>query len=194
MRALKSGQVLPPAHHIAVPMWDDIAGKQYDGKLAVTLIWEVFDAVCEEGAEHEWLHCDDHQAGFRDRIQSSASDLKLTDTSDILGIGIWGDSAPTHNRNGVYLLTWTVLTGIFRYRFRICGLSKHQICCCGCFGRCTFEKIFEFLAWQFTVMLTKRCPATDQDNKPFTNQWRRKRQGSWMRARSLLIAKNADWQ
>ena len=87
--------------------------------------------------------------------------------SSFLPIALWGDSAEFIHKDSLHLLMFTVMSGLCRRRFWICGFSKRQLCRCGCFGRHTYDSIWVVIAWMFRVLLSQRHPSKDHRNRPF---------------------------
>ena len=87
--------------------------------------------------------------------------------SRFLPISPLGDSAEYNNNASLHLLLFTVLSGLCRRRFWICGLNKRLLCKCGCYGRHTYDDIWDVIAWMFRVLLAQRHPSRDHTGKAF---------------------------
>ena len=78
--------------------------------------------------------------------------MGISSTDGIIPMGVWGDAAPYHTRDSLFLLLVSPLSVRDRSRMWVCAFSKRMVCCCGCRGRCTFEGCFKILAWSFTAL------------------------------------------
>ena len=166
MRCLQKKSDLYEPYETTVPMWDARLDKKIDGKIKMYPPHESLDAIIKEGQEEEWTSFDSEQQEFKQdlfewgkRVQTTLSDLWLC-------FALWGGSAPTTKRGSLYLLTYRVLNGVHRRRVWIAGLSKRNICACGCYGRCTFDALFEIIAWSMKALLLGRWPSTDHRGNP----------------------------
>jgi len=45
----------------------------------------------------------------------------------ILSLGVWGDAAPYHTRDGLYLLTWNILSGTHHKRYWATAFTKREV-------------------------------------------------------------------
>ena len=110
-------------------------------------------------------------------------------------LALWGDSAPSHKKDQVYLLSWRLLNGSCRKRFWIACFGKRQMCQCGCFGRHTLDTLFKVVAWSFRALLAGIYPAVDHDNQPFAHgTYRAALAGKPMKTQGAVITKIGDWQ
>ena len=184
---------LPRPYYIKIPLWDRDAAKQIMGEVAVLNPHEILHSWIPAGSEMEFLQSDAEQQPFMDDVALVGKRLGLKDVSDILPIGIWGDSAPVGARNSVYVLLLTILSGGCRRRIRLCGLNRYNICACGCRGRHTFDGIFSWLGWSFSMLLSGFFPTIGFMGETLTG-WRAKLSKKAMRIRGLCVRKFGDWQ
>ena len=178
-----------------IPLWDSRANKKVMGNVNILPIHETLDRMVKEGAEMEWASIGDTQAG----VQEDILDWGLRQGVDVrigtwLALALWGDSAPYTKRDSVYLLTHCVLSGIHRKRAWIAVIGKRHVCQCGCWGRCTFDALFEVVAWSFRVLQTGFWPTHDHNGLPLTG-WRKVLgdRKTPFRFRGCCTAKCADW-
>jgi hypothetical protein len=129
-----------------------------------------------------------------------AERVNLTDTQNLMGIGIWGDSAPTVKADAVYLVLFNVITGIFHQRFRFCCWSKRIACNCGCKGKHTFEDVYKVLVWamqqwRLGIKPSKRHDGIlFQDSKRRGDQQRAKESKHKMKTKGGVVEARGDWQ
>ena len=159
MRATRT-VVLPEPYEFDCPLWDEINCEPITEKVSMLLPHELSETQIEQGHEHEWVSCDDSQSEFRDDIVSWSERTSFSlDGMHVAGGALWGDAAPYTLRDSIYLLIMTILTGVHRVYWWIACIPKRRICQCGCYGRCTFDRLFEVLAWSHRCFLTKRYPS-----------------------------------
>ena len=89
------------------------------------------------------------------------------DGSDIAIIGIWGDAAPYNTRDSLYMLLFSVISGVNHARNWTACFTKRTTCQCGCFGRCTFASLWRFWSWVATSWMAQVLPTIRDDGVPF---------------------------
>jgi len=117
----------------------------------------------------------------------------------VAGLGVWGDSGKLWTKDGLVMLLFNVLTSTCNARFPIVALSKKHLCQCGCYGRHTYERIFEVIGWALKTHARGKFPTHRDDGAPF--QWSNKvgdrnrfnLQNTYMRTRGACIQKRGDW-
>ena len=112
-----------------------------------------------------WLSA---SAPHQTAVSQWGSRLGLSDTKNVLSVGIWGDSATYHTRDAVVVFLINVISSADRTRFWTCSMAKRSLCACGCQGRCTFDAIYKVLAWSFECLVTQRFPSHRHDMVPFS--------------------------
>ena len=168
-RTLVADSPLGETYEAEVPMWDHESASQTKGKISLMPIHELLETIVPEGEEAEWATLAADQAGHRldleqwgDRVGQPRESM-----STCIPLALWGDSANQTNGDSLYLLLFTVLAGACRRRFWICGLSKYNLCQCGCSGRCTFDALWDIIAWMFNALLARRYPRVDHLGNTF---------------------------
>ena len=194
-RFLKKKHAELPEPYIAeVPVWDDSVNAQVLKPLKVYPPHESLDSIVKPGCEEEWSTFDDSQSGFRESLQNWSSRVQVKLGGPWLCLALWGDSAPFNKRDSLYLLTYRVLNGQHRRRVWIAGLSKRMLCACGCFGRHTFDALFDIVAWSMRALLSGTWPTRDHRGRAFAqSDWRARKAGQRFRFGAALIAKCGDW-
>ena len=194
-RFLNKHAVLGTPYLAQVPMWDDSIGRQTMQNLKVYPPHETLDALVGPGCEEEWGSFDESQGGFLRSLREWADRLHVTLAGNHwLCLALWGDSAPFNKRDSLYLLTHRVLNGRHRRRVWIAALSKRYLCACGCYGRHTFDALFDIVAWSLRALLAGTWPHFDHQGRPFAeSDWRYHKAGQPFRFRAALIAKCGDW-
>ena len=155
-RVLKKGAVLREAYIAEVPTWDHEQNRQVMTKLKVMPPHESLHALIQPGAENEWCSFDDSQEGFRTSLHDWGAGGRVgcdIMTSPWACLALWGDSAPYSKTDSLYLLTIRVLNGVHRRRIWIAALRKKNLRACGCYGRHTFDALFEIVAWSMKAFL-----------------------------------------
>lgn len=191
-RFLRKTANLPPPYMTTIPMWDHKLNKQIQGKIKLYPIHESLDRVVAEGAEAEWGSFDESQASFRTGLEEWGSRVGATLAGIWMCLALWGDAAPYTHKDSIYLLTCRVLNGSHRTRVWIAGFSKRRLCACGCFGRCTFNALFDVVSWSMKAYLTGKWPDRDHLGEPLQG-WRREMAGKPFRFKAAIIAKCGDW-
>ena len=192
-RNLLRGKPVEP-YVALIPMWDERANSQVMEHINVLPIHETLDAIVGVGDEHSWSSIDEAQTGFQHELENWATRVVADVSSgNWFMLALWGDSGPYSKRDQVYLLTYRVLSGVHRTRLWIAAIAKRRICQCGCFGRCTFDALFEIVAWSMRALLVGKWPKTDHQGRPLRGAYRRRMAGSAFRFRAAVIAKCGDW-
>jgi hypothetical protein len=187
--------VLPPVYIAQTKFWNPSTLCNEDSDLAFLPIHETLDALIATGEENRWCAFSAAQQGFKDVLHAWAASLSIALMGQLFAcIGLWGDSAPSTKKESLYLLLFTVLNGEFRQRFWITCFNKTQVCRCGCFGRCTFEAVFNVVAWSFRALLVGEYPAFDHTGTPFAkDSYRGRLAGRKLKIYGACIAKYGDW-
>ena len=87
----------------------------------------------------------------------------------MVATSIWGDSACYWTRDSVYLMLFSVLSGKYHKRYWVTSVSKRTVCQCGtCYGRHTFEPIWEVIGWMLQTLLRGTYPFKRHDGVPFS--------------------------
>ena len=158
------------------------------------LLTDLVDLI-PAGLESEYCSYTDAQSGFHADLLSWCDRVSVDPSAhQYVAFGLWGDAAPYTNKDSLYLLVGSILSGEHRDRWWLSAIAKRRICNCGCKGRHTFERLFEVLVWQFKCLLRGKHPSVTHDNKPFEfGSARRKKAGRDLRVRGCLLRKQGDW-
>ena len=129
------------------------------------------DRNCQELEKSLTTYKKKYSAHMNKMCTLETSDEENEEVTDELpnfaAFGLWGDAGQFTKKHNLFLLHFTMLTGIFRERFAIAGFSKHLLCQCGCFGRCTFDFVFSVIAWSYEALLIGRFPRKDHNGLEF---------------------------
>jgi hypothetical protein len=195
LRALDKCAVLHPPYLAKIQLWDKDKMESSLGDVAFLPPHETLSALVRDGQEERWCSFDESQQGFKTELHDWAARLDLDLGNKFWTcLALWGDSAPSTHRDGVFLLLFTVLSGAFRDRLWICTFNKHRVCRCGCVGRCTFDGIYRVVAWSARALLAGRFPSLDHEGKPFPeSSYRGKLAGKPLGVHGAIIAKCGDW-
>ena len=141
----------------------------------------------------EWTSCSGEQQEYKDDLYETARQLGVEEKRRrrMAAFGLWGDAGQFTKKHNLFLLHFTMLTGI-RERFPIAGFSKHLLCQCGCFGRCTFDFVFSVIAWSCEALLIGRFPKKDHNGLEFHPK-RGQQAGQRLNLGGLCIRTLGDW-
>ena len=135
-----------------IRMWDRKKGCQVKEKTNFLLPYEEFDILYKDIdiSNFTSVHAG---SGLEATVGKWKEACNFAPDDPLIGIGVWGDTAPVNHRNSLAILLWNTVTGIFHERHPFVALSKLMMCQCGCKGRCTFEDVFRvmlfvLIAWQ----------------------------------------------
>lgn len=194
IRVVNRAALLHPPLLVDVPLWDASANRQVTGRVAIAPPHETLDALVVPGDTDRWLSYSEEQLGFKARVDALKSRCRVhPPDAPLAAIGLWGDGAPVFHRKSVMLLTFTILSGTVRQRFWVAAVGKEKLCQCGCFGRHTFDKIFEVLAWSFEALLVGKWPSRDPQGNAFVSGFRAQKAKSDLAIRACCISKTGDW-
>ena len=108
--------------------------------------------------------------------------------------GLWGDAAPYTLRDSLYLLIFTMLSGIRREYFWIFAVTKRSCCACGCQARHTFEAVFRVIVWSLVARMAGVHPYRDHNNVPWPEGSKRADlAGKPLSIRTVLLRFFGDW-
>ena len=197
-RALLPSCHLTEPYKAMIPTWDTSSSSQIMKRFAFYLPHELMECIIPVGEEASTCTITDpsfegfnkQMAAWGERVGLAAQDLE-----GHAPIALWGDSAPHTKRDSLFLLTWTFLNGKDRRRYWITCFQKSKLCACGCKGRCTFDAIWDVIAWSMRSCLAKRWPAVDHTGVPFASPtWRATKGNKALRIGAACLAKTGDWQ
>ena len=157
-------------------------------------VHETLDKLIPVGEEEQFASLDHSQQSFLWDLEDWARRVQLKLAGLWMCLALWGDAAPYNKRDQVYLLTYRLLSGEYRSRIWIFCLSKRDLCQCGCFGRCTFDSLFEAVAWSMKQFLSGTWPTHDREGNALKG-WR----GALGRAKTkfrfgaAFLKKCGDW-
>ena len=141
----------PQCYAAKVKFWNKKEGCSFWDTMYFMLPHEIIDhAIKKSGDLSQWVGFG-HNANLAKRFETWCRDNGSGDVSPstLIGCGIWGDGAAFHTRNNLFVLLVNVVSGVHKRRFWICAFSKDMLCACGCKGRCTFDSIWQIVAWSF---------------------------------------------
>jgi len=162
--------------------------------MAFLPIHETLDQVVAPGTEQQWSAFTADQHGFASSMTDWGNRLGVdVSAKPTLALGLWGDAAPISNRDSIFLLLFSVLSGVCRERFWICTFTKKQLCRCGCKGRCTFDAVFVVIAWMFRALVAGTYPHVNHEGDAFPSGPRKDKAGSPLRVRAACIRLFGDW-
>ena len=150
--------------------------------MSISLIHEILYTLAND-SPGQWCSVDGpSQAGYRDELGEWAERVgKDISETYAMALALWGDSAPLHKRNSLFLLVLKFLSGKIRKRFWIFAVAKRHICQCviagkPCQGRCTLDEIWRVIAWSADCLMQQVWPGTDHKKRLWAfNSFRRKR-------------------
>ena len=88
-----------------------------------------------------------------------------------------------------------MLSGACRQRFWITCFRRSRICKCGCSGKCTFESVYNVVAWSMRALLLRRWPTRDHlNNKWPVGSWRAEKARQPLRIGGAVIRHFGDWE
>ena len=148
-----------------------IKNKQVQIKLSIIVPHELLEAIVHPGNEAEYCSIGPKQEQLHEDLVDLGKRLSIDTTASLWGIcALWGDSGAYTHKDSLYLLVMTMLSGIHRTRFWLVAFSKRHLCRCGCYGRCTLDRIFEVLAWSFRCFVQKIHPCVGSFGDVFTKK------------------------
>ena len=182
-----------------IPLWDCEHQRQVMRPSAFLAVHEAYDLLIPHGIEDEYCSLDDQsQAGVHDDLQAWQTRVGAALTLPTLCICLWGDSAPMSHRDSLVLMTTRLLSGVHKFKLWVWACSKKSLCACGCKGRCTFQAVWQVLAWMFRALASGVWPSVDHRGEPWgdsrQHMYRASRAGSPLRFQGACTTKTGDWQ
>ena len=198
LRRMNASATFPEVYVAPIVAWDAVNACKTEVDAHFLLPYEVLDHV--GSAEWASLDASEHSVSVARKSWGERLNPPMDDTSEIVPLSLWGDSAPLSKKNGsLYMLLWSVLRVSFSKRFWIVCFSKDLLCQCGCAGRCTIDSALRVVVWACQVMLAGVWPAFRDDGTAFAASTRQgdvaraKRAGSRLKVRGAMLAKKGDW-
>ena len=151
MKTLGKVSNAPEVYSTDVPMWDCEQNRQVKSEMYFLPIHESVDSEMKNVVYPVCQHVPTITAldAWSDRTNRPRD-------QNMKAIGIWGDSAPYHTKDSLFIVLFNILgyivEGFSLTRHMICAFSKGVTCKCGCGGKCTFDAIFKVLAWSMEAL------------------------------------------
>ena len=119
---------LHPLYYAKTPMWNEHTLKMEEEKQAYLPPHEMLDALVQQGSEDQWCKLGSHQAGIRQDLKAWADRLQIKlDDEKVACLSLWGDSAPHTHRDSIYLLLFSVVSGVIKRRLWVTALNKKSL-------------------------------------------------------------------
>ena len=151
-RTLQKETSSAPLYIAQVPMWDYEADSQIQEDVAFSLVHETIDGLVSGGeALEDWVGVELSSA-LHNTLQDWSGRTGIADEGNLVGVGLWGDAAPFHTRDSVFILLFNILTGKNHARHWVVAFAKRSVCKCGCKGRCTFEGVMRVVVWSLDAL------------------------------------------
>jgi len=201
MRLYGKKSKLPDVYYADAPLWDFHTNTKTTGKIGFILPNEVLASLEEHGREPSY-YCNfsEDQLGFKTALENWCERTHITSSENIACLGFWGDMAPYHTRDSIFLCLFSILSGECHQRWWSCCFPKRVVCQCGCQGRCTFNVVWAVLAWSLRYAAAKLIPHRRHDGTLFAESTfkndskRAQRAGKKMKMGAACIQKKGDWQ
>ena len=198
MRKLSKRSNMPPVYSFKGLYWDKKGNRNFEDAIYALLPWEITEgqAYPDNTTEDPCLVDESHPL-YATR-KGWAAKNGVDDHEHLAAYTLWGDAARMLD-DQLYLLLWSCLSGSVAERFWICAFTKRIMCACGCYGRHTFERVWDLVAWIFGVLLAQTWPAVRHDGVRFAksllpgDKWRASMAGKRFHFPSYLAQKRADW-
>jgi hypothetical protein len=127
------------------------------------------------------------------------------DLTQVMGLGFHCDGATyssairAGSQRSLFVGSWNVITGssadVRNIRYRCFLVSKLKLCGCGCAGCCTFNAIYEVVAWSMKVMLSGQAPTCRYDGSTWMDWDRTVRLARDERVpTAALLQVRRDWE
>lgn len=201
MTALDQGCDRPPVYETDIWFWDGRTKKRLKKPCHFLLVSETMDHFVGKTNIQDWVGIRDNphlQSTFETWCNEVGLNPKDT---DIVAMGLWGDSAVISVSESLFIVLTNCLSGIHPKRFWLCAFGKKIVCNCGCHGRHTFDSIFKVLQWDFKAFLSGERPRLRDDGVPFSESKRigdsyrhkAREENKRFAVRGGLIQKRGDW-
>ena len=195
-RALAHHSRLPETFRFDCPLWDRVAGVPVTEKVAILLPHQLLDTQIPPGMEYEYCDCSDFQQGLAGELEEWKQSVGFQpDGRPVAALALWGDAAPYSQRDSLYMLVLTILSGEHRKYFWLCGISKRKLCDCGCRGRHTLDCLWQALIWSLNCLIVGRHPTVDHTGAPFPDGSACAKVGGHpLRIRAAMLRFMGDWE
>ena len=146
-RQLGKKSKLPELYVAKAPMWDHRLKKPVEGLLHFILPFEILANKVDENNVASFAAIPAGQEVLQKTLLGWCQRTQSVFDDRLLSLGVWGDSAPFLRRDSVYLMLWNLLSGSDHKRYWFTTFTKRTTCSCGCFGRHTFEVVWQVMKW-----------------------------------------------
>lgn len=172
MNHLNKSSDRPQVYNTDVCFWDTRSDSQVWEGCDFLLPSETLDHEIGKSRIEDWAGLG-HNVSLQSTFVDWCADVGLNSSDpDVLGLGMWGDSAVIGPSESLFVLLANCLSGICHKRFWVCAFGKKVVCRCGCFGRHTFDSIFKVIGWDLQALLAGEKPSIRDDGVPFSQSRR----------------------
>ena len=157
--------------------------------------------VEKNGGIYRGVDANEHPKLVADRINWVGREAAGFDPMDFIITGLWLDAAPFSETNdSLYLLLFQILGIPDKMRRWIVCFNKKNQCGCGCKGRCTYDSVWNVVAWMYRVLKSGIAPTHRHDGVAFSaskligDQKRAKRaEAGYRLPKACNLRKKSDW-
>lgn len=201
-RKLEQFTDYPDVYEAQIVQWDPETQTQYHVNAHFLLVFEVLAWLVEKNGDiYRGVDANEHPKLVADRINWVGREAAGFDPMDFIITGLWLDAAPFSETNdSLYLLLFQILGIPDKMRRWIVCFNKKNQCGCGCKGRCTYDSVWNVVAWMYRVLKSGIAPTHRHDGVAFSaskligGQKRAKRaEAGYRLPKACSLRKKSDW-
>ena len=176
-----------PDYIAEIRTWDPKTSKIVREKVPIQLIHEVVAVLLKHGYSEKLMETDNMDPLTLEHLQHCCQEAGV----DLLGLGIWGDGAPTQwDRSesiDVLSLSLPGIEGFKTLRIPLIVLPHSRVC------SETWDDVFEIIRWSLVILATGRWPTCRHDGSDW-NKSDNCRRTARPFLRGALVEVRQDWK
>ena len=182
----------PPIYMARIPLWKSDLNKSVLTEVPFCLPHEWLHFLAEGTDLKSWTR---HPPEYEQKLREwEARTRSCVQTTPLVAMSIWGDTAPFHSgQDSVLLLLWSSACENRGQRRWITLLTKSSLCQCGCGGLHTLDAVWAVIRWSLVALVVAKYPRLDHEGHPLEQQWRQDRAGSPLHLRAAVLQFRGDW-
>lgn len=158
----KLEHIAPRTYVAKIPMWNHRLGCKENKDVEFLLPHEVIDY--EVSRDPDAFKNLEVPQEVKDAVEEWCGRVGVHSSEEqtVLGLGVWGDTAPYSKRDSLALFLFNILgaPGHAGRRHWVTAIPKREMCNCGCSGRHSTEAVFQIMGWSLQCLMQGLYPKT----------------------------------
>lgn len=151
MRSLLKGIRMPSVFYWDIPIWNKDLQCRETVSFPFLLVHEMVHHIVSAKGLDFFAVGKENLPALWSILETAAGKYNLG-FGKTLALGMHGDGVPYTKRDSIEIVSWNFLSHPTADRIPFTAISKQHICKCGCKGSCTWNAIFEVMAWSLKML------------------------------------------